>query len=251
MIDISTIYGNDFSEKAVKIVGSYIRQGSADNIYAPLSDYNIVEYQGVGTRNNIHIKITDVPSSYIFDSDTESGILQSLSFSSIEFVMRGAEELGAFKDFLYAQGYSEVNNTRKIRTYVTIEDKTFLATNRAMAQRLWYMQKIFPALYVLLILLAALIPFILIQMRKRETALMRAQGASKHTAFFSVFLEQVILCLPGVFIGGGIWQLVFGTATELGIDLAVLFALFWLLGTGISACTLNRGSVRTILKAEE
>ena len=250
-IELSTIYGKDFDWKSVQIVGSFIKQGSADNIYVPLSNFHIEEYSGYGSPGRIYMTLKDTPSSYVFDPDPDAAVLQRLSFSSIEFVMRGASELDAFKEYLHERGYSEVNNTRKIRTYITIEDKTFLATNRAMAQRLWYMQKIFPALYVLLILLAALIPFILIQMRKRETALMRAQGAAKHTAFFSVFFEQVMLCLPGVIIGGGVWLIVYGNATQLGVRLASLFAAFWLLGTGFSAFTLNRGSVRTVLKAEE
>lgn len=120
-----------------------------------------------------------------------------------------------------------------------------------MSQRLWYMQRIFPALYILLELLAALIPFIIVRLRKRESALMRAQGAAKHTAIFSLFWEQVMLCVPGMIIGAGVWLAAPGTPTRTGAVLTTLFTLLWLLGSGASAMSLSRGSVRTILRAEE
>ena len=254
VIVIPTIYGNDFMGKAVKIVGSFTKQGSANNIYIPLNDYHITEFLFSPNRvdpGNHFIDYSDIPSSIVFSADPDAGFLQRLSFSGVSFKMKGAAGLGAFKSFLYERGYSEVSGAGALRIYVTIEDKVFLATERSMAQRLWYMQKIFPALYVLIELLAALVPFILIQLRKRETALMRAQGAAKRTAFFSVFWEQVMLCLPGVVFGGAVWLASSKKSTLAGVYLTLLFALLWLAGTGVSALSLNRGSVRTILKAEE
>ena len=256
IFEVSVSEGDSFDFKTMEIIGSYVKQGSADNIYIPLSNYHIYEF-GVkavgrgGSALSYTYKYDYLPSSYIFSPDPDVDLLNKLALSSVSFKMRGASGLDAFKSFLFDRGYSEVNQTREIRSYITIEDKTFLATERAMSQRLWYMQKIFPALYVLLELLSALIPFILVQLRKRESALMRAQGASKSTAFSSIFAEQIMLCIPGVLIGGGLWLAAAGTPTRLGLALAVLFALFWLFGAGISAFSLNRGSVRTILKAEE
>ena len=252
-VDISN--GTELDLMYLLIVGSYVKQGSADNIYVPLSNYHRLdcEFRSAGSRMNPYYLVIykDIPSSYAFDPAPDVKLLEKLSFSSVSFVMRGASGLAALKEFLYGRGYSEVNITRAIRSFITIEDKTFLSTERAMSQRLWYMQNIFPALYALIELLAALIPFILIQLRKRESALMRAQGAAKRTAFFSIFWEQVMLCVPGVIIGGGIWLAFAGEPVRLGFILALLFALLWLAGAGISALAINRGSVRTILKAEE
>ena len=254
VIEVVTTYGSDYSYETVKIIGAYVKQGSADNIYVPLSAYHLVYFSSEVTnpaKNTYVLTYNDIPASYVFDPEAEEDFLQQLTFGSASFKMRGADGLNAFKDFLFDRGYSEVKTAREIRSFITIEDKTFQAAERAMSQRLWYMQKIFPALYVLLELLAALIPFILVQLRKRESALMRVQGAAKRSAFFSVFWEQAMLCVPGVIVGAGIWLAAFGTPARLGVDLAMLFALFWLAGTGISAFSLNRGSVRTILKAEE
>lgn len=253
--DGETSYNNE-----VKIIGSYIRQGTADNIYVPLSEYSLRysvsesdSMKGPGGEEVMYMKRTiyDIPASYVFDPEADEDLMRYLTFGSLSFRMKGAAGLTAFKDFLYDQGYSEVNLIRTLRRFITIEDKTFLTTERTMSQRLWYMQKTFPVLFVLLELMAALIPFILIKLRKRESAMMRVMGAAKSTAFMSLFLEQVILCLPGVAAGAGVWLLTGGVPDVNGLYLAVLFGLLWLIGTGVSAFSLNRGSVRTILRAAE
>ena len=249
-LDVVTTDGDMLNYVTATIVGSYEKQGAADNIYVPLNEYRWTYFVTTYARRQYTTWYYDIPYSYIHDPDADKDLLRRLSFGSAEFKMRGAEGLKSFKEFLYDQGYSEVNKTRLIRSFITIEDKTFLAAQRAMTQRLWYMQKVFPALYVLLELLAALIPFILIKLRKREAALMRAQGAARHTAFFSLFLEQVMLCLPGALLGMGIWLAVFGKATAAGLILGFIFVLFWLLGAGISAFTLNQSPAK-ILRAEE
>jgi len=237
-------------DETIKIVGSYVKQGQADNIYLPLANYYVKDFRAAHGELYPH-GYYYIPGSYIFNPNSDVGILKGTTYDSLSFTTQGAANLNAFKDYLASQGYSEVNKIRTIRSFIVIEDKTFLATQSAMSQRLWYMQNIFPVLYALLILLSALIPFILIQMRKRESAIMRAQGASGGRAFLSVFLEQLLLSLPGVLIGAGIWLLIFRTGTSLGLTLALLFALSWLVGAAFSAFLLNRSSVRKILKAEE
>ena len=256
VIVIATTDGEYRFYEELLIIGSFDRQGSEDNIYSPLCGYSVTytSTQTVSGNEGYYIGSMEylyLPSSYIFDPDPTLEQLRKLSFESADLSMTGASGLDEFKDFLYDRGYSEVNTIRDIRSFVVIEDKTFLATERAMAQRLWYMERIFPALYALLELLALLIPFILIQARKRESALMRVQGAAKRTAFFSVFWEQAMLCIPGVAIGMGVWVALFGAPAAAGRDLALLFALLWLLGAAVSAASLNRGSVRSILRAEE
>ena len=250
-IEVAAIGAPGLAYITFKVAGSFVKQGSEDAIYLPLSAYSLTRIE---TRTSGRVRntfYTYIPSSYIFEPDAAEDLLRQLTFNSVSFSMRGADSLASFKDFLYGQGYSEVKNARAIRSFITIEDKTFLSTQHAVSQRLWYMQRVFPALYVLLELLAALIPFILIRLRKREAALMRVQGAPKHTVFFSLFFEQAILCVPGALIGAGVWLAFFRAATPPGPRLALLFALLWLLGTGISAYALNLGPVQKVLKAEE
>ena len=250
------VYTNNGSDlicdtKYIKIVGSFVRQGRADNIYVPLYTYHSAQISIYSIRGERMVRYTDTPISYIFSGQPDDVLLRGISVSSLGFTVRGAQNLSMLKEILYERGYSEVNTIRAVRSFVTIDDKVFLATQRAMSQRLWYMERIFPVLYTLVEILAVLTSFILIQLRKREAALMRSQGAGKATAILSVFWEQVILCLPGVIIGAGTWVLASGSATVSGVRLTALFALLWLASAGVSAFALNRGSVRVILKAEE
>ena len=241
----------------IEIVGSFVKQGSADNIYVSLygyyADYSNIHYsRGWGSEGDYYsYEYLYVPASYIYDPDPNPDQLRMLTFESASFQMRGASGLDDIKAFLYDRGYSEVNTIRDIRSFIVIEDKVFLVTERAMAQRLWYMQRVFPALFALLELLSLLIPFILIQLRKRESALMRAQGAAKRTVFLSFFWEQAMLCVPGVAVGVEAWLVIYGKPVELGRYLNLLFALLWMLGAAISAASLNRGSVRVTLRAVE
>ena len=225
-----------------------------DNIYIPLAYYHIIK-EGESIFDRVervyYSTYTDVPALYAFTEEPEFEYLRLLSFDSVSFKTRGALGLSAFKNYLYERDYSGVNLLRGERTFVVFEDKTFLAAKSAMSQRMWYMERIFPALYVLLEFIAALIPFILIQLRKRELALMHAQGAAKRTAFSSVFWEQFMLCIPGVALGIAAHAAIFGAPAETGRSLGLLFTLLWLLGAGVSAIILNRGSVREILRAEE
>ena len=239
--------------KYIRIVGSFVRQGSADNIYVPLYTYHSTMQLSMSATKlgDINVKYKYTPVSYIFSEQPEASLLRELSVNSLGFTVRGADNLTMLKEFLYERGYSEVNTTRAIRSFVTIDDKVFLATQRAMSQRLWYMEKIFPVLYALVEILAILTPLILVQMRKREAALMRSQGAGKATAFLSVFWEQALLCLTGVTVGAVVWLLAVGNEAILGLYLTGLFALLWLTGACISAFLINSGSVRAMLKSEE
>ena len=250
-VDITVSDGNAYWGKTVRIIGAYVKQGSADNIYAPLSSYHVTEKEYIKVDGIRYTHYTDISASVVFSRDLDSGILHKLTFSSFSFKMQGAENLGRFKDYLYTHGYSEVNKMRGARSVISIEDKMFHATERAMSQRLWYMEKIFPVLFVLIELLAALIPFILIKLRRRELALMRVQGAAKRTAFFSLFYEQLMLCATGVIIGAAALSAASTAYTGEGVRLAALFALFWLFGTCVSVITSSRGSVRSLLKADE
>ena len=243
-----------YQRRTVEIIGSFTKQGLKDNIYVPLAFYRLIkEGESIFDRNErvYYSRYTDIPVQYAFTEEPEFDYLRQLTFDSVSFKTRGAAGLAEFKDFLYERDYSGVNLLRGERTFVVFEDKTFLAAKSAMSQRMWYMERIYPALYALLEFMAALIPLILIQLRRRELALMRAQGAAKHTAFLSIFWEQVMLCVPGVAIGIAAHAAILGSSAGTGRNLALLFTLLWLLGAAVSAVVLNRGSVRKILKAEE
>ncbi|HPG92139.1 MAG TPA: hypothetical protein PK675_01870, partial [Clostridia bacterium] len=159
--------------------------------------------------------------------------------------------LSEFKSILNEYGYSEVSRLHSKRIFIVLEDREFLNTTSAISQRIWYMNNTFPVIYVLLEFIAGFAPFILVQMRKREIAMMRGQGANPKISFLSIFYEQLFLCLTGAALGIGGYLLVMKTINSLGLILAGLFVVCWLIGTAISINRINHCSVRSILKAEE
>lgn len=223
--------GRDYMEKDMLVVGDFVRAGIADNIYCQLGAY--------------------ISPEALFNKASGDRRLNDCTFSSVHFKLKGSENLGNMKDYLDEIGYSEVKKIRQIRSFITIDDKVFLTTQSAMSQRIWYMKRIFPALYLLIELLAGLIPYILIQLRKREIAIMRGQGSSKAITFLNLFIEQAILIVMGVSVGVLVSKVLFIRYSEIGFILTGIFAFCWLSGTFVSIHQINRCSVQSILKAEE
>lgn len=222
---------NVLTPMVIRVIGSYVKAGGADNIYCPLRFY--------------------MSPSLLSDKASDEDTLRDYSLSSVHFRLTGSEALSGLKDYLYGKGYSEVNKIRNIRSFITIEDKAFLTTKSAMTQRIWYIDRTFPVLYILIELLAGLIPYILIQLRKREIAIMRGQGTSKARTFFNIFIEQLMLNAAGAVPGILVSQVFFGKYGDIGFILTGVFILCWLAGTVISIHQINRCSVQSILKAEE
>lgn len=216
------------------VVGSYVKEGSKDNLYCQLDSL--------------------VRLSVLFGSDgtaQEMEELRRLTFDSAVFTVKNSSELPAFKQYLEQEGFSSVNRIGAVRSFILIEDNTYLGTESALSQRLWYMERIFPVLYALIEVLALIIAFALVQMRKREIAMMRGMGASTVSAFLSLFLEQVMLCLAGSVAGALLYILPKQSNSTSGIILSVVFCLCWFAGAAVSAYQMNRYSVISILRDEE
>jgi len=103
----------------------------------------------------------------------------------------------------------------------------------------------------MVILLGGLIPFILIQLRKQEIAIMHSLGTSKITAFLSFFIEQAALCITGSVAGIAIWKLLVRENVFLSLKLFCLFMLCWFIGASVSLRIINSHAVQAILRAEE
>lgn len=141
-------------------------------------------------------------------------------------------------------GLSEVGRISSIRNFVIINDAAYLTTERAAAQRLWYMQHLFPVVYAIALGLAYLLAFLQVQSRRRELRTMRSVGADRKTAYGSLFLEQLMLAAMGAVLGAGLC-LVLGWGSRLGLGLTAAFAVLWLLGAHVALC---RANSRHILK---
>lgn len=226
----------NMGELDLLVIGSFVKQGEKDNIYCQLAAL--------------------VSPEELFETDYETdGVkpnwMYYISFDSAVFKLPVGKNLSTFKDYLKGKGYSEVNQAGQKRSFIVLEDKSFLDTENALAQKLWYMNYIFPCLYLVIEVLAVYISFLLIQIRKKEIAIMRGMGASKKVTFFSVFIEQMVLCIGGAVVGIGLWRGMNTLHSTVGIWLSIVFIFGYLIGTALSIWQINRCSVMGMLRAEE
>ena len=196
------------------VVCSYVQEGRSNNIYTTLRG---PQYGGVNLNRAISGATFSVPS---------------------------CADLTAVKQALYDMGLSAVGKLRPVRNFVIINDAAYLTTERAAAQRLWYMQHLFPVVYAIALGLAYLLAFLQVQSRRRELRTMRSVGADRKTAYGSLFLEQLMLAALGAVLGAGLC-LALGWGSGLGLGLTAAFAVLWLLGAHVALC---RANSRHILK---
>lgn len=196
------------------VVCSYVQEGRSNNIYTTLRG---PQYGGVNLNRAISGATFSIPS---------------------------CTDLTAVKQALYDMGLSAVGKLRPVRNFVIINDAAYLTTERAAAQRLWYMQHLFPVVYTIALGLAYLLAFLQVQSRRRELRTMRSVGADRKTAYGSLFLEQLMLAALGAVLGAGLC-LALGWGSRLGLGLTAAFAVLWLLGAHAALC---RANSRHILK---
>lgn len=215
------------------VVGSYTDTDALGTIYVPFTLLSSPE-----------IFVLEQEDMESYDSYWLNWLLGYLSVDSLVFRIDNCVNLDAVRESFSQLGLSEPNRLQGSRIFAVIEDATFLTTEQSLSQRLWYMERIFPAIYVLLEALALLLSYLQIRMRFREQRTMRSVGAGSATAFFSLWWEQCLLCLLGAAVGIGIARCTdcFGTS---GALLGGGFFLLWLLGAAISAAKQNgRRSLR-------
>lgn len=224
---------------AFRVVGAFVQTGRANNIYANLDMPRY--FLNLSMASVYEWSTQDLPGGIIF---TRGGISLRQSYSGATFSIPSCTDLTSVKQALHDMGLSEVGRISSIRNFVIINDAAYLTTERAAAQRLWYMQHLFPVVYAIALGLAYLLAFLQVQSRRRELRTMRSVGADRKTAYGSLFLEQLMLAALGAALGAGLC-LALGWGSRLGLGLTAAFAVLWLLGAHVALC---RANSRHILK---
>ena len=224
---------------AFRVVGAFVQTGRSNNIYANLDMPKY--FLDLSMASVYEWSTQDLPGGTIL---TRGGICMRQAYSGATFSIPSCADLTAVKQALHDMGLSEVGRISSIRNFVIINDAAYLTTERAAAQRLWYMQHLFPVVYAIALGLAYLLAFLQVQSRRRELRTMRSVGADRKTAYGSLFLEQLMLAALGAVLGAGLC-LALGWGTALGLGLTAAFAVLWLLGAHGALC---RANSRHILK---
>lgn len=191
-------------------------------------------YAQTGRANNIYTNLSMLHYPYAYDEDLElctlGGVYLAKSISGATFKIADCTDLTAVKQALYDMELSAVGKLRAVRNFVIINDAAYLNTERAAAQRLWYMQHLFPVVYAIALGLAYLIAFLQVQSRRKELRTMRSVGADSRTAYWSLYWEQLMLAALGAVLGAGLC-LALGWGTALGLGLTAAFAVLWAAGS--------------------
>ena len=206
----------------LRAVGSYVKLNGSDNIYLPLSLL--------------------LEGNTLADYDGQMKQLGSLRVNSAVFRFSCAD-LEGLRTRLAGLGFTEIGYRGGGRRPFLLEDWTYLNLRSNLEQRLWYMERIFFAAAVLLMLLSPLLGSLTALTRRRELRLMRGLGAARLSAFASVFLGQAGSCLLGTLAGVGLCHLL-DWRSPTGSMEAAAFAALWLLGSAaVTACNIRKGGV--------
>lgn len=217
----------------VELIGAYTAEHDRQNLYLELGFIF-----GPGWKNAF-----DRMSSFRRDP------LSNISFHSAGFRF-SAGSLETVKDTLEELGFSQPGQFDRERRWVVLDDRDFLDRQESMVRRMRYMELLFPVVYVILECLAVAASWVLTMYHRRDLAVMRGQGASRTTAFFSVFWNQTMICLSAATLAAGVLALM-GIWTDTGLLLAGAFLALWLLGSGVAVAAMNCRQIVAILKAAE
>lgn len=216
------------------VVGSYVQEAASDRVYAPIT---LFESTG-GMVSDGQIATSSASGRF------HPCIHGVMSYQSATFSIKSCADLDNIKSQFYSLGLSEPHKLRSVRCFATINDSSYLSALYSSQQRLWYMQRLFPIIDVLAVALAFFLGRLLLGRRSGEVQTLRSMGASVGTVFWSLYLEQLMLCLLGVLLGLGCCT-AFGWVNGGGSLWLAAFFLSWLLGALTALCRSNR---RYILK---
>lgn len=214
------------------VVGSYVKEGKKDNIYCQLDSF-----YDIGLLTDPSEEAKEKNFKYTFDS--------------ANFVVSDSSKLALLKSFLSDYGFSEINNIKKIRSYMLFDDKVFNSTLDSLMQKIRHADTLYPFLYTLVGIAAVLLSYLLILSRKKEIAIMRGLGARKSRIFMSFFIEQMLLCLLGCLAGLAGWAAFAGSLSSFLLILATGFVLCYFIGVSTALIVMNRIIVLSILNDEE
>lgn len=221
-----------------RVVGRYVQEGAANHIYASL---NLFEpWTGQAYKKGIIYVQRSVGGRLL----TTFYVNGPMTYQSATFTVPDCSDLESVKDALYQAGFSETSHLRSLRSFVTINDASYLSALHAAQQRLWYMDRLFPLIDALAVALAFLLGRLLLGRRAGELRTLRSMGVSPASAFWSLYWEQLLLVLLGAALGTGACLLL-GEGSPAGGAWLPAFSLSYLLG---ALAAIRRSNRRHILK---
>lgn len=217
---------------AVGDVVQFQQQASAGGV--ELVKYRIVgSYHGSSGVNHLFCPLVYgiAPELLFSNADEATEALYPYTLENAQFTLKNSNDLHALKAFFLDAGYSEVRQIRKYRSFVVLNDSSFLYTTAQLEKRI----ATIPSFYPLALGVGAAIAFIMVFLRRKEVVTMKLLGTKQLRAWLNLWLEQLILCATGVGIGlFGFWLFKHTLPTD-GLRWILILASGYLLSAGLSA----------------
>lgn len=231
----------------LQIVGSFQQHSTQANLYVPLAF--LMDPEDLFGTENPYEDLT-VSSKMISQEDVADYFRYTLRFSTCRFELISARGLGALRDTLEQQKFSQVNGVREVRTAILLQDATFTETVQSFGRYLSFGELLFPILLAVVAVLGFIISWLMVHTRRMEFAMLRGLGTPRGKVFLTFFLEQGALCLLGCLAACGVLALV--GAGGLFQWLAVAgFAVCYLLGSALSVWLVGRIHLMSLLSERE
>ena len=231
----------------LRVVGAFSGTGSRENLYVPLSFWCSKDWI-TGAQDMLP---DGQRAQYPFSTAAERDVYfySITTFTTCRFTLADPAGLGALREYLAGEGFSQSGRLNKNRTAVLLRDQTFTETVGSLGRYITFSRILFPVLFLAVGLLGFVISWLMVNSRRMEFAMMRGLGASRGRVFASFFLEQAALCLLGCLIGC-LALLPLGGGG--GRYLAVLaFLGCYLVGCALSVLAVGRTHLMTLLSQRE
>lgn len=207
------------------VIGSYQAVTSRAYAYAPLAavypaqaeekltahQRAFGEYLYIGT-GGYWWPDRDVP-----EEKCRTALAENLCFDAAGCTV-AKDNIAAFRDFLWKEGFSAVGKTNRLRVYVTVDDLQYAREIVPLERYVKTIGILLPVIFLLIAVEGYAASYLAINSRKGEMLVMRGLGASKKWVFGTFFAEEAVLCLLGGVTGlsaaaaaiglpaGGLWR---------------------------------------------
>lgn len=198
-----------------RIVGSYHSSVGVNRLFCPLVYF--------------------LPPALLDDeTDGAEEALLPYTFENAQFTLKHSDDLPALKAFLLESGCSEVRQIRKLRTFVVLNDSSFLYTTAQLEKRIAALPSFCPPAIGVAIAVACIVVFL----RRKEAVTILLLGTGRFRAWLDLWLEQALLCAVGVgsaLIGFLLYR---HALPPEGVDWIPVLSAGYLLGAALSAALL-------------
>lgn len=229
-------------------VGTFQQPGADANIYVPLSfwcDYELIigeEYPyNDGSRPNSKFTTYEGRDRYFYTSTT---------FDTCSFALKETKTLDSFRDYLQDSKISQVRKLAKNRMTIVLRDQTFTETVGGLGRYISFSKILFPALFAIVCLLGFIISWLMVNGRRMEFAILHGLGASRQRVFWSIFLEQILLCLLGCLLSSGVLYLINGPGSAQWFSVLVFLGCY-LAGCAVSVIVVSKTNLMLLLSERE